>query len=194
MPELLEESIAEAKEQEQSAHVADTGEVSDSTLADETRSEPVIECLESSADISDKLEAPVLTDSASENAIVEEPVPALEEPVAVLEEPVADLEEPVADLEEPVAGLGESVADLGEPVAVLDEPSAAVPEETGTLDDEPGTEHTAFECTSEAPELADESIERPAIEEVADVLAAPIAEAADQCSVESATEAHAAAN
>ena len=159
MPELLEESIAEVKEQEQSAHVADTGEVSGSTLADETRSEPVIESHESSAYISDKLEAPSLTESVSENAMVDEPV--------------ADLDEPVAD---------------------LDEPSAAVPEETGTLDDEPGIKQAAFECTSEAPELADEPIERSAIEEAAAVLAAPIAEAADQCSVDSATEAHSAAN
>ena len=57
------------------------------------------------------------------------------------------------------------------------------------MDDEPCAEHAAFESTSEAPELADEPIEIPAIEEVAAVLAAPIAEAADQCSVDSAAEA-----
>ena len=178
MPELLEESIAEVKEQ--TAHVADTGEASGSALADETRAEPVIEFHESIAESSDKLEAPALSDSVSENAMVDESVAVLEEPVAVLEEPVAVLEEPVAVLEEPVA--------------VLEEPSAAVPEETGALDDEPGAEHAAFEYTSEAPEVADEPIEIPAIEEVAAVLAAPIAEAADQCSVDSAAEAHAVAN
>jgi hypothetical protein len=204
MPELLEESIAEVKEQ--SALVADTGEASSSTLADETQAEPVIECHESTAESSDKLESPAWLDSGSEKAMVDESIAVLEEPVAVLEEPsAAVLEEPSAAvldetgaiLEEPSAAvLDESVAVLEEPsaavpeepVAVLEEPSAAVLDETGAIDNEPGAEHAAFESTSEAPELADEPIEIPAIEEAAAVLAAPIAEAADQGSVDSAAE------
>src|SRR3954447_19104211 len=121
MPELLEESIAEVMEQ--TAHVADTAESSGSAVADETQAEPIIECHESAAESLDKLEAPVLSDSDIENAMVAESVDVLEEPVAVLEEPAAVLEEPIAVLEEPVAVLEE-------PIAVLDEPAVAVPEET----------------------------------------------------------------
>jgi hypothetical protein len=153
MPELLEESIAEIKEQ--SACVADTGEASGSTLADEIGAEPVSEYLESTAESSDGLEAPALFDSSSENTMVDE-----------------------------------SVADLEEPIAVLKEPPAAVQEETGALDDEPSAEHASFECTSEAPEPADEPMEIPAIEDAAVMLAAPIAEATDECSADSAAEAH----
>jgi hypothetical protein len=174
MPELLEESIAEFKEQ--TAHVADADETSGPAVADERQAEPLIECHESTAESGDKLEAPVLSDSLSENAMVDELVAVVEEPVAVVEEPVAVLEEPVAVLEERVA--------------VLEQPAAAVAEETGVVHDEPGAEHAAFECTSEAPVLADEPIEIPAIEEPAAVLADPIAEAADQCSVEATAEAH----
>jgi hypothetical protein len=173
MPELLEEPIAEVKEE--SAHIADTGEPSGSTLADETPAEPVIECHESTAESSDTPEAPALSDSISGTAMVDESVAELDESVAVLEEPVADLDEPIAVLEEPVA--------------VHEESSAAVPEVTSASDDEPAGEHAVFESTSEAPELADEPIEAPAIEEAAAVLAAPIAEAADQCSVDSAAAA-----
>ena len=118
MPELLDESIAEIKEQ--TAHVADTGEASGSAVADERQAEPVIECDESTAECSDKLEAPVLSDSVCENAMVDESVAVVEEPVAV---------------------LNESVAVLEEPVAVLEEPVAAVPDETGTLQDDPAAEH-----------------------------------------------------
>jgi hypothetical protein len=181
MPELLEESIAEIKEQ--TTPVADTGAPSGSAIADERQAEPVIERNESTAESSDKLEAPVLSDSASENAMVDESVAVLEVPVAVVEQPVAVLQEPVAVLEE-------AVAVLEEPVAVLEEPAAAVLDETGALHDEPGAEHAA----SEAPGLPDEPIELPAIEEQASVLAEPIAEAADQCSVEAAAEAHVVAN
>ena len=249
MPDLLEESIAEIKEQ--TAHVADTGGFSGSAVADETQAEPVIECHECTAESSDKLEAPVSSDSISEIAMVDESVAVLEEPVAVLEEPavpeetvavldepiavpdepvvvleesiavldepvavldepiavpdepivvleesIAVLDEPVAVLDEPVAVLDEPVDILDEPaaeileetVAVLDEPAAVVPEETGAWHDEAGDEHTPFECTSEAPERADEQIELPAIEEPAAVLAESVAEAADQCSVEEAAE------
>ena len=186
MPELLEEPIAEVKEQ--TDHVADTCEASGPALADETRAEPVIEFHESITESSDNPEAPALSESVSENAVVDESVAVLEEPVAVLEEPVAVLEEPVAVLEEPVAVLEE-------PSAVeLEEPSAAVPEETGALDDEPGAALAPFVDPAEAPEVADEPIEIMAIEEVADVLAAPIAEAADLSSVDSAAEAHAVAD
>jgi hypothetical protein len=162
MPELLEESIAEIKEQ--SACVADTGEAPESTITDETKAEPVSEYLESTAESSDRLETPALSDSGGENIVFDESVADLEEPIAVLEEPIA----------------------------VLEEPSAAVQEETGALDDEPGAEQSAFEPTSEALELADEPIEIPAIEEeeVAVVLAAPIEEAADHCSVDSVAEEH----
>jgi hypothetical protein len=171
MPELLEESTAEVMEQ--TAQVADTAEFSGSAVADETQAEPVIECHEPAAESIDKREAPVLSDSVIENAMVDESVAVLEEPVAILEEPIAVLEEPVA---------------------VFDEPAAAVPEETGAMHDEAGAEHAAFECTSEAPVLTDEPIEIPAIEEPAAVLAEPIAEAADLCSDEAAAEAHTVAN
>jgi hypothetical protein len=160
MPELLEESIAEVKEQ--TAHVADTVESSGSAVANETQTEPVIECRESTAESSDKLEALVLPGSVSENAMVDDSVAVVDEPVAVLDEPVA----------------------------VLEEPTAVGFEETSAVHDEPGAEHAAFQCTSEALVLADEPIESPAIGEPAVVLAEPIAEVADLCSVEAAAEAN----
>jgi hypothetical protein len=194
MPELLEEPIAEIKDE--TAHVADTGESSGSAVADERQAEPAIEFHESTAESSYKLEAPVLSDTVSENtmvdesvAVLEEPVAAHEEPVAILEEPVAILEEPAAILEEPVAVLEEPAAVLEEPVAVLAEPAAAL-EETGALPDEPVAEQAAFESTSEAPGLTDEPIEIPATEGEAAVLAEPIAEVAELCSVAADTEAH----
>jgi hypothetical protein len=178
MPELLEESIAEVKEQ--TADVADSAESSSLAVAAETQVEPVIECRESTPESCDKLESPVASDSVSESAMVADPVAVLDEPVAVVADPVAVLEEPVAVVEEPVA--------------VLEQPAAAGPEETGAVHDEPCAEHAAFGCTSEAPVLAHESIEIPAIEEPAAVLEEPMAESADQCSVEATAEGDLVAN